>query len=132
MPVSAFCVGLGARSRVPEKDLDEALDAALAAAGVRAADIAFLATIDRRAREDAMRAVAGRRSWILRAFAAEELARVPVPSPSAAGRIGAGSVAEAAALLAAGPAATLILPKRVSPCVTVAIAKGVLGATGQP
>lgn len=75
-----------------------------------------------------MRAVAARRGWALIAFTAEELAAQPVPHPSAAtaARVGTASVAEAAALLAAGPAGELIVPKRVYPCVTVAVSRGVL------
>ena len=85
-----------------------------------------MATIDRRA--DVVRTVAARRGWRLVLFTATELAGREVPHPSAetADRVGTPSVAEAAALLAAGPAAEIIVPKRVYPCVTVAVSRGVL------
>jgi cobalt-precorrin 5A hydrolase len=121
-------VGMGARARVREEDLDFALDRVLRDAGVGSAAVGALATVDRRAAEDGVRAVAARRGWALIAFTAGQLAAQPVPHPSAAtaARVGTASVAEAAALLAAGPQAELIVPKRVYPCVTVAVSRGVL------
>jgi cobalamin biosynthesis protein CbiG len=120
-------IGLGARSRVSEEDLDFALDRIVRTAGLTSADVAVLATLDRRAGEDAVRAVAARRGWAVRGFAAAELAAQEVPHPSAtvARRVATPSVAEAAALLAAGAEAALLVPKRVYPCVTAAVARGV-------
>jgi cobalamin biosynthesis protein CbiG len=117
-----YVVGVGARARVREEDLDFALDLIVREAN----GVSVLATIDRRA--DAVRAVAARRGWALVTFTAEELAAQPVPHPSNENvdRVGTPSVAEAAALLAAGPAAELVVPKRVYPCVTVAVSRGVL------
>ena len=119
-------VGVGARSRVLESDLDFAVDDALAAAGLTSADVGVLATLDRRVLSEAVRAFAGRRGWILRAFPAAALAAREVPHPNGAhaARVGTPSVAEAAALLAAGAEAELVLPKRVYPCVTVAVGRG--------
>ena len=120
-------VGVGARSGVPENELAQAIDAALAAAGRPAAEVGVLATLDRRAAEPGMRALAARRGWSLAGFPALELAPVDVPEPSAvvAARTGTPSVAEAAALRAAGPGGTLVASKRVFPRVTVAIAERV-------
>jgi len=130
-PGGRVVLGLGATSRVREEDLDGAVDDALACAGLSSAEISVLATVDRRVLSAAVRAFAGRRGWILRAFPAAALAAQPVPNPSAvpAARIGTASVAEAAALLAAGENAELIVGKRVYPCVTVAIGRGVPAAT---
>jgi len=99
----------------------------LAAAGLTSADVGVLATLDRRIFSEAVRAFAGRRGWILRAFPAAVLATQEVPHPNGAhsARVGTPSVAEAAALLAAGANAELLLPKRVYPCVTVALGRGV-------
>jgi cobalamin biosynthesis protein CbiG len=47
---------------------------------------------------------------------------VPNPSGAVAAAVGTPSVAEAAALCAAGPSGSLLLPKRVFRGVTVAIA----------
>jgi cobalamin biosynthesis protein CbiG len=124
-------IGLGARPGVPEEELTAAIGAGLAAAGLRPADVAALATLDRRAREPAVRAVAVRFGWPLVSLTAEDLAAVEVPHPSgmAAAAVGTPSVAEAAALRAAAPGAVLILPKRAFPRATVAIARGRPDAT---
>ncbi|RSM55748.1 cobalamin biosynthesis protein CbiG [Actinoplanes sp. ATCC 53533] len=118
-------LGLGARAGVPEAELAAAIDAALRVAGLAAAEIVGLATLDRRAAEAGVRAVAGRFGWPVLAFEAARLAEVEVPNPAAtvAAAAGTPSVAEAAALLAAGPGAVLILAKRVFPRSTVAIAR---------
>jgi cobalamin biosynthesis protein CbiG len=99
----------------------------LRAAGLTSADVGVLATLDRRVFSDAVRAFAGRRGWILRAFPPAALAAQEVPHPNGAhrARVGTPSVAEAAALLAAGDNAELVLTKRVYPCVTVAVGRGV-------
>jgi len=117
-------LGLGARAGVPEAELAAAIDTALRAAGLAAAEIAGLATLDRRAAEAGVRAVAERFGWPVLAFGAARLAEVDVPNPAGAvaGATGTPSVAEAAALLAAEPGAVLILSKRVFPRSTVAIA----------
>ena len=121
----ALVVGVGARSGVPEDELDRAIGLALAAAARSSAQVAVLATVDRRAVEPGMRAVARRRGWLLVAFGAAQLSSVDVPRPSGTvrDRAGTGSVAEAAALRAAGPGATLLRGKTVFPRVTVAIAR---------
>lgn len=117
-------LGLGARTGVPEGELAAAIEAALRQAGLDTAGIAALATLDRRAGEAGIQAVAQRLGRPVVAFAAAQLAVVSVPHPSAtvAAAAGTASVAEAAALLAAGPGAVLILPKTVFNRVTVAIA----------
>jgi cobalt-precorrin 5A hydrolase len=99
------------------------------AADLRAADIAVLATVDRRAGEPAVRDLAAGRGWRLVALPAAELAGQPVPhpSPAVAAAVGTPSVAEAAALRAAGPGGALVVAKRVFPGVTVAIARGAPG-----
>lgn len=78
--------------------------------------IAGLASVDLKADEPALIALAEQHGWPLRCFSAAELAAVAVPNPSAlvAAEVGTGSVAEAAALLAAGPGCALRLPKRIA------------------
>ncbi len=87
----------------------------LAGAQLAAAAVAGLASIDRKGDEPALLELAARRGWPLRLFRAEQLAEVPVPNPSAAvaAEMGTASVAEAAALLAAGAGAQLLLPKQI-------------------
>jgi cobalt-precorrin 5A hydrolase len=108
----------------------------LAEAGLAAADVTILATVDRRAGEHAVRELALDRGWLLAALPVAELARQQVPHPSVtvAAAVGTPSVAEAAALRAAGAGSELIVPKRGFPRVTVAVARGVPTATtcGRP
>lgn len=117
-------LGLGARSATPAADVEAGVSAALVQAGVLPAAITVLATLDRRAAEPGPRALAERHGWRIVGYTAEELAAVDVPHPSetVARRSGTASVAEAAALLAAGPGASLVLPKRVVGGITVAMA----------
>ena len=117
-------LGLGARSGMAAPTLAAAIRAALAEAGVSPRDIGVLATLDRRAGEDGVRAVATGLGWDLVSLTSAELAAQPVPhgSGTVAAAVGTPSVAEAAALAAAGPGARLIVPKRVFPGVTVAVA----------
>jgi len=127
-------LGLGARAGVPEDELAAAIGAALQYVGLEPAGIAGLATLDRRAAEDGVQAVARRHGWPITGFAASALADVDVPHPSATVTTvtGTPSVAEAAALLAAGPGAVLVLPKRVFSRSTVAIARRLPGPTTVP
>ncbi len=118
-------LGLGARAGVPEAERAAAIAAALGEAGLAATEIAGLATLDRRAAEAGVRAVAERHGWPVLAFEAACLAAadVPNPAPAVAAAAGTPSVAEAAALLAAGPGAVLVLAKRIFARSTVAIAR---------
>ena len=98
---------------------------------------AVVATIDRRrghpaveAAADAVEAAeplagAARRTAVV-TFPASLLAAVDVPNPSADvdGAVGTPSVAEAAALLAAGPGARLVVEKRRGATTTAAVAVG--------
>lgn len=117
-------VGVGGRRGVSVDDLDELIARALADAGVDRSAVAALATVERRVAEPGITAVAARYGWPLVAFPATELAAVPVPNPSAAVGLvtGTPSVAEAAALSAAGPGAVLSVHKRANATATVAIA----------
>jgi cobalt-precorrin 5A hydrolase len=119
-------VGLGARAGTPVGRLRAAVQVALGGAGLTTTDVAVLATVDRRAAEDGVRALALDLDWRLVPVPAAALAGQAVPTPSArvALALGTGSVAEAAALMAAGPQATLVLPKRIVDGVTVAVASG--------
>lgn len=77
--------------------------------------IAGLASIDRKADEPALLELARQRNWPLRWLPAASLSAVPVPTPSAvvAAEMGTASVAEAAALIAAGPGARLLQVKAI-------------------
>jgi cobalt-precorrin 5A hydrolase len=119
-------IGLGCRPGVTAAALGAAVDAVLADAGPAGRDVTVLATVDRRAGDHAVRELAVDRGWRLIALGSAELAGQDVPHPSAAvaRAVGTPSVAEAAALRAAGPGAALVVPKRIVSGVTVALARG--------
>jgi cobalt-precorrin 5A hydrolase len=106
-------LGLGCDRGAAPETLATAVEQALALTGLPLSAVAGLATIDKKHDEAAIRELARRHGWPLRFYTARELAAVPVPNPSEAvlRHMGTPAVAEAAALLAAGTAADLILEK---------------------
>ncbi len=122
---ASLVVGLGTTSDATAEDACDAVAAALAQAGLSGLALGSVATIDRRHGHPAIEAVAERWDLGVRTFSAKRLDAVDVPSPSdVVGRaVGTRSVAEAAALSAAGPGGHLVLDKVVRDRVTVAIAR---------
>jgi cobalt-precorrin 5A hydrolase / precorrin-3B C17-methyltransferase len=119
----SLVAGIGASTGAPANAVSELLDAALEGAGLARASVAEIATLDRKTREPGLRAL----GFPLRGFSADSLRTIPVPTPSAvvADAVGTPSVAEAAAVLAAGPGAELVVPKQANAVATVAIARRV-------
>jgi cobalt-precorrin 5A hydrolase/cobalt-precorrin 5A hydrolase/precorrin-3B C17-methyltransferase len=115
-------IGAGCSRGCPPEELADLVEATLAGISGR---VVAVATIDGRAEEPCVLALAGARGVPVRAHPAAALAEVPVPTPSAvvARHVGTASVAEAAALLAAGPGARLAVAKRRSAHATCAIAE---------
>jgi cobalt-precorrin 5A hydrolase/precorrin-3B C17-methyltransferase len=99
LPARRIVVGVGASRGVTAAEVLETVDAALAEAGLSAADVAVLATADLKADEPGIIEAARVRGWPLVCHPASELAEVEVPNPSEIVRAAAGtpSVAEAAA-----------------------------------
>lgn len=122
----SLAVGVGCVRGTGEAELAEAVRAALAGAGLAQASVAVLATVDRKRDEPGLRALAARWGLPLRCFPAAELAGVRVPNPSAyvERTLGTPSVAEAAAVRAAD-GGELVVPKRRTGGVTVAVARRV-------
>lgn len=128
-PVPVF-VGVGASRDAPLAEVLTLIAACLAEAGLPAAAVAALATVDVKADEPALCGAAERYGVALHAYPAAALAAVSVPHPTstALAAVGTPSVAEAAALLAAGPGARLVVEKRKSapacgpPAATCAVA----------
>jgi cobalamin biosynthesis protein CbiG len=122
--MSGAVVGVGASRGCPPTELEALVEAGLAAAGVAPEQVHVLASVDVKGDEPAILALAAAHGWTLRLFPAPQLAGVPVPTPSAtvARHVGTPSVAEAAALLAAGARAELVLAKQRSAHATVAVA----------
>ncbi|WP_114968756.1 cobalamin biosynthesis protein [Rhodoferax ferrireducens] len=100
-------VGLGCDRGTPLATLQQALDEALALAGARLGDVAAAASIDLKADEPGLLALAEQHGWTLTFYTPEQLAAIPVPNPSETVRkyTGSPSVSEAAALLSASAVA---------------------------
>ena len=105
-------VGLGCDRGTPLATLQQALDEALAAAGARLLDVAALASIDLKADEPGLLALAELHGWPITFYTPAQLADVPVPNPSETVRkfTGSPSVSEAAALLMAATVAGQLVP----------------------
>lgn len=114
-------VGIGCSSEATVSEVAEVVAGALAGAG-GGGRAGCVATIDRRAGHPAVTVAASDVELV--SFPASLLAavEVPNPSPAVAAAIGTPSVAEAAALLAAGPGARLVLDKQRGPTATAAVA----------
>jgi cobalamin biosynthesis protein CbiG len=114
-------VGIGASSRATAEEINALVHEALAGAGLPAADVSGVATIAARAGDPRLAAL----GWPITGFDAAELAVVPVATEGARvfEAVGTASVAEAAALLAAGTGSHLIAPKRRSAHATIALAQ---------
>ncbi|MFE0189979.1 cobalamin biosynthesis protein [Streptomyces sp. NPDC059008] len=115
-PGAPLIAGVGASRGVPVGEVLDLITAARAAAGLTDRPVVALATVAAKAAEPGLTGAARRLGVPLLSFPAAALAavRVPDPSPAAAAAVGTPSVAEAAALLAAGPGAELVAGKRKS------------------
>ena len=118
----SLVLGIGASKGVPTAELEALVDRALADAGLSAESVCAVGTADAKAAEPGIALLCARRGWPLTTYAAEVLAQVDVPNPSAhpQAALGTPSVAEAAALLLGDE---LVVPKRKSAMGTVAVAR---------
>ncbi|MFE8987503.1 precorrin-3B C(17)-methyltransferase [Streptomyces collinus] len=106
-------VGVGASKGAPVEEVLGLVGDALREAGLSAASVAELATVDAKAEEAGIVEAARRLGVPLVTYSAQELAGIDVPNPSDAplAAVGTPSVAEAAALVGGGE---LLVPKRKS------------------
>lgn len=115
--------GLGFKRDVTLASLREALVAAGGTEG-----LAAVATVSDKADAEALKQLARECAVPIKAFPADELAGINTPTQSklVAEKFGTGSLAEAAALAAAGPRARLIATRAISQdrTATAAIAEG--------
>lgn len=97
-------IGLGCDRGTSIETLHQAVVEAFVQLGIAPEAIECAATIDRKGDEAAILELTAGMGWPLHLYAAAELARVQVPSPSetVSRHMGTPSVAEAAAILAAG------------------------------
>ncbi len=109
-------LGVGCERDTSLTLIDDLIRRTLASHGLSELAVAGLASIDRKGDEPALLALAAARGWPLLLFNSEALAAQPVPNPSAAvaREMGTASVAEAAALLAAGAGVVLRVPKVIA------------------
>ncbi|MDG9703646.1 precorrin-3B C(17)-methyltransferase [Streptomyces sp. DH37] len=109
-------VGVGASRGAPADEVAGLVGQALSDAGLSPLCVTELATVEAKAGEPGIVEAARRLGVPLRTYSADDLAAVPVPHPSDAplAAVGTPSVAEAAALLACGEGAELVVPKRKS------------------
>jgi cobalt-precorrin 5A hydrolase/precorrin-3B C17-methyltransferase len=120
-------LGVGSSSGADPEALHRLALETLAGAGLSVDAVGCVATVDRKAGEPAIVELAAALGVGLRVFPAESLAglAVPNPSPIVDAAVGTPSVAEAAALAAAGAetGATLVVEKHRSSDATVAVAR---------
>lgn len=124
--------GIGCRKGTTAQEIDAAIDAALAEAGRTREALSCIATSDGKGAEPGIiEAVAGRGLQLVLVRPAELEAagpRTQSSSPRVKELFGVPSVAEAAALAAAGSASTLLVPRVVLGPATCAIAAAEDGA----
>lgn len=110
-------VGVGCRRGTPAAAIERAVLSALHTADVTPRALASIASATIKEDEGGLREAASRLRLPVRFFAAEDLAALPVPHPSpraaVALQVGRVGVCEAAALLAAGQNARLLLGKQI-------------------
>ncbi|MFJ5614552.1 precorrin-3B C(17)-methyltransferase [Streptomyces sp. NPDC093221] len=121
----SLVVGVGGSRGVGREEVVGLVRSTLAEAGLAQKSVSALATVDAKAGEEGIVAAAAEFGVPLLTYAAAELARTAVPNPSAAplAAVGTPSVAEAAAILAAGTGGQLIVEKRKSAMATAAVAR---------
>jgi cobalt-precorrin 5A hydrolase len=110
----SLVVGLGCDRGATLEMVERGVDSLLAEHGLSPKSVKEIATIDKKADEEAFLALSARRGWNLRTFTAEELDAAPGierPSETVKKHVGTRGVSEPAALLAAG-ATKLVVPKQ--------------------
>jgi cobalt-precorrin 5A hydrolase len=121
-----IAAGIGCKRGAPRSDIEATILAALARAQIGADALDVIATIAAKKSEAGIRAAAETFGIALIVVPEPELVaangRVETHSTRVTAFAGVGSVAEAAALAAAGPASTLIVPRLVIGAATCALA----------
>ncbi len=122
-----FALGVGCARNADPEELWQNVSEQLTAAKIAPEAIACVTSLDLKADERAMNALARRLGVPFRVFTAGELeaetARLATPSDVVFAEVGCHGVAEGAALAAAGPEAELVVPKAKTANTTCAIAR---------
>ena len=120
--------GIGCRRGTPAAQIERAISAALARAGLGRAAIGMMATSTAKEGEPGIAGAAAALGVPLTVVAAADLAAAGERTATRSRRVlafaGVGSVAEAAALAAGGAAARLIVPRIVVGAATCALVEG--------
>jgi cobalt-precorrin 5A hydrolase len=128
---ATLVAGIGCNRNTPQAEIRAMLCDTLAAAGLAAASLARLASIDLKSDEPGLAGLAQELGVPIEFFNRNEIRRVegavPTPSARVEKHVGVKSVCEAAAILAAR-GGTLIVPKRSTRNVTIAIARIRIGS----
>lgn len=121
-----IAAGIGCKRGATASDIEAAIHAALASARIEADALDVIATIEAKSAEAGIRTAAAKLGVTLMVVPELELfaanGRVETHSERVAVLSGVGSVAEAAALAAAGPASTLIVPRLIVGAAACALA----------
>jgi cobalt-precorrin 5A hydrolase len=124
---AVIVAGIGCRKGASTQEIDAAIEAALAQAGLAPDRLTLIATSDGKGSEPGIIEAAGRRGVALVLVTLGDLhaaePRTQSSSPRVKALMGVPSVAEAAALAAGGLEAQLILPRIVVGPVTCALAR---------
>jgi len=111
----SLVIGVGCDRGVSAEMVGRGVDAILAENALSDKSVKFIATIDKKANEEAILTLSRTRAWPLVTFTADQLDAahgIENPSEAVKGHVGTRGVAEPAALLASG-ADRLLVPKRV-------------------
>jgi cobalt-precorrin 5A hydrolase/precorrin-3B C17-methyltransferase len=131
-----LALGVGCERGCTPDELNALADATLLEHGLAAAAVAMVVSLDLKADEPAVHALAARLRVPARFFTAEELrvetARLVTPSESVFRETGCYGVAEGAALAAVGPDGALVAAKRKSRRATCAVARAATPFPAEP
>ena len=118
--------GIGCRKGASARDIDAVIDAALAEAGIPVSELTVIATAELKMNEPGIAEAASARGLRVEVVPQAQLEEADTRASTSSQRVraaaGVGSVAEAAALAAAGPGAQLLMPRVVLGPATCALA----------
>lgn len=121
-----YVLGIGCRRGKSEEEIEGFLQKELKKLGLKPADLAFLASIDRKKEEPGICAWAAHHRIPYRTFSVEELLEVEGSFHGSAfvkETVGVDNVCERAALVSCGPGGVLVLEKQAENGMTLAVAK---------
>lgn len=123
-----IALGIGCRSRAPAEDIEAVIGQALAVGALRIDDVSVIATEETKSEQAGVIEAAHRLGLLLIGISVSELAKVADLVVTRSARVqdikGVPSVAETAALAAAGVGARLIVPRVANATATCALARG--------